>query len=89
MGIVNTDLGPSGCTCCYIRINTWKDGLWTQRKVSSDHDEDSPHHTHRKLSGQVAEGGERQAVCLHLFQTGSIVFDDFVDKLEQRRGDRS
>ena len=57
--------------------------------MSSDRDEDLPHHTHRKLSGQVAEGGERQAVCLHLFQTGGIVFDDFVDKLEQGWGDRS
>ena len=57
--------------------------------MSGDRDEDSPHHAHRKLSGQVAEGGERQAVCLHLFQTGGIVFDAFVDKLEQGRGDRS
>ena len=56
--------------------------------MSGDRDEDSPHHTHRKMSGQVAEGGERQAVCLHLFQTGGTVFDALVDKQEQGRGDR-
>lgn len=56
--------------------------------MSGDRDEDSPHHTHRKLSGQVAEGGERQAVCLHLFQTGGIVSDAFVDEPEPGRGDR-
>lgn len=56
--------------------------------MTGDREEDSPNHTHRKLSGLVAEGGQRQAVCLNLFQTGGTVSDAFVDKLEQGWGDR-
>ena len=55
--------------------------------MTDDREEDSPNHTHRKPSGLAAEGGEKQAVCLSLFQTSGIVSDASVERLEQGRGD--